>query len=108
MSEGRASAPDVAGEFLLHDGAVFAPFTEQKFGPVGSGGDGFSFGGTEAESEGELTFAEAGVFFEGPAFLEFDLGLWGAVKVGDLDRSFVEPGEGGGEEFVEPFDLAFF
>lgn len=32
----------------------------------------------------------------------------GSCGVGDFGVSFVEPGDGGGEEFVEPFDLALF
>ena len=49
--------PDVAGEFALHDGAVFSPFAEEEAGPVGGGGEGFAFGRGEFEGDGETAFA---------------------------------------------------
>lgn len=94
MSFASTSPPQDGGKFLCHGLFVFGPFSRVEGGPVGGGGETFSVRGAECQLDWEAAFAEGGMFFEVEAVLQFYLGFWGVVDVGNFDAALVMPVDG--------------
>ena len=61
--------------------------------PVGGGADGFAVGGLEVEKHGDLAFAEGGMLVEREAVLQFHLGFWRLLEVGNFRTAAIAPGD---------------
>ena len=87
---------------------MLRPFAGQEGGPVGGAGQAFAVGGAETEEHREAAFTDAGMLFEGEAFLELHLDFGGVVEVADFQGAAARPGDGEGRQLIEPTDLAAF
>lgn len=103
--------PEEGGEFFLELGFEFGVGEVAEGGPVEGGLEAFAVGGAEPEFDGEFAFADVRVFFDGEAFLDFDLGFRGVgfgvfverrFGILELEQFAFVPRDGGRGEFIEP------